>query len=664
MNYLYALTNVDFDIENQDVVYFKTESAKDSYFNLSSLFDSSNKNEINFEKKNLLDVKFVIDTNANNQIQSEFGYNYIIIKELSTSFYYFYFINKIMYESVGKMILTCHLDIFTTYFDKLVFESGLIKRATFREFVKDGSDVVYDTQADTHVFSIDDSYQGKKFLQYDKTLQPHIYTHLSASTLDTWLEENVEAWQYLFVDCNHTYQNEVNGSVASYRMVDEFLSNGVNTSFGVLASPIYSTSNNRIYIKWTDNTDPNNPVVHTYELSQSSISKFRKDNNGNAYVYSSKISKQPPFTPITSSSDLVAQMFVSIYTSSGDLYLDFGEVSDLNSATMVQPFTKVFYNVINNDNSKNKCMIEMTYQTNRFYNNDVSSNISSYIKTRMSISSYLGTTKEFYKYPNATSLKNIELKITYNGQEYSTNPTKIDTGSAIIEMMEAISPDLSKTYVRWKPTGYYGFRTANDKTLTGGIFADDTSITLGTTALQDILANNKNFFMQRYLNMQMKGLMNMAGGIGKNDQGLSIMKSLAQYQLQSTNFTFEVDNIENQPTHLQKASGNALFNMLTKDYGLHLEIWIMTREDITNIAEYYNKFGEVSSYVDSLKAYCLEKHKYFDYVEYDCYKIDTSSCRITNEIRDELKRKLSRGVRFWYSSLYNYYRFNYEVAFE
>ena len=46
MNYLYALTNVDFDNENQDVVYFKTESAKDSYFNLSSLFDSSNKNDL------------------------------------------------------------------------------------------------------------------------------------------------------------------------------------------------------------------------------------------------------------------------------------------------------------------------------------------------------------------------------------------------------------------------------------------------------------------------------------------------------------------------------------------------------------------------------------------------------------------------------------------
>lgn len=662
MNYLYALTNVDFDNENQDVVYFKTESAKDSYFNLSSLFDSSNKNEINFEKKNLLDVKFVIDTNANNQIQSEFGYNYIIIKELSTSFYYFYFINKIMYESVGKMILTCHLDIFTTYFDKLVFESGLIKRATFREFVKDGTDVVYDTQADSHVFSIDDSYQGKKFLQYDKTLQPHIYTYLSASTLDTWLEENVEAWQYMFVDCTHQYQNELYGIITSYRSVDEFLSNGINTSYGVLASPIYRTTN-RIYIKLTDITDPNDPIVRIVELSQSAITKFKEANQDFSYVYSSKISKQPPFTPITSATDLVGEMFVSIYTSSGDLYLDFGEVSTLDNATMVQPFTKIFYNVLNANNSENKCMIEMTYQMNRFYNNDVSSIVSNYIKTRMPIATYLGTTKDFYKYPNATSLKNIELKITYNGQEYSTTPTKIDTGSAVIEMMEAISPDLAKTYVRWKPTGYYCFRTANDKTLTGGVFADDTSITLGTSALQNVLANNKNFFMQRYVNMQSSGLLNMAGSIAKGDP-LGVAKSLAQYQLNSTNFTFEVDNIENQPAHLQKASGNSLFNILTKEYGLHLEIWIMTREDITNVADYYNRFGEVSSYIDSLKSYCLEKHKYFDYVEYDCYKINTSSCRITNEIRDELKRKLSRGVRFWYSSLYNYYRFNYEVAFE
>ena len=35
-NYLYALTYVDFDNKNEDVIYFKNQSAKDSYFNLSS----------------------------------------------------------------------------------------------------------------------------------------------------------------------------------------------------------------------------------------------------------------------------------------------------------------------------------------------------------------------------------------------------------------------------------------------------------------------------------------------------------------------------------------------------------------------------------------------------------------------------------------------------
>ena len=53
-NYVYALTYVDFDNENKDVMYFKNDSEKDTYFNLTSLFDSSNKNYFNFEMNSVI----------------------------------------------------------------------------------------------------------------------------------------------------------------------------------------------------------------------------------------------------------------------------------------------------------------------------------------------------------------------------------------------------------------------------------------------------------------------------------------------------------------------------------------------------------------------------------------------------------------------------------
>ena len=43
-NYLYALTYVDFDKENKDVMYFKNQSTKDTFFDLPTLFNASNTN--------------------------------------------------------------------------------------------------------------------------------------------------------------------------------------------------------------------------------------------------------------------------------------------------------------------------------------------------------------------------------------------------------------------------------------------------------------------------------------------------------------------------------------------------------------------------------------------------------------------------------------------
>lgn len=661
-NYLCALTYVDFDNENKDVIYFKNLAAKESYFNLSTLFN--NAIEINFEKKNLIDVDVVIPLSNTDIIKNEFGFNYCIIKEISTGDYYFYFVNKQNYLNNGRMSLKCHLDVFTTYFDKLVIE-GVINRATLREFIKDGSDAIYDTRGYTHVFSVDDTYNGKKFLQYEKVLQPHVFTYLDAHSFDTWLNDNIECWEYAFVDSTHTYNNKFVGTITSYRNVDEFLSYQILCSYGVIVQPIYKT-NNKMYIKFTDVSDPDNPVVHIMPFSENAFDTWRKFNNDNSYVYSTKLSKQPPFNPITSATDSLN--FSVALSINNDLYFDFGNITSINDIQLIQAYTRVYFNVIDTDDSKCQLLFEFTGQVRRFYNNNLSLTIVDYLKTRMTLTKYLSNSTEFWKYPNATSLKNVELKITYNGQEYSTTPSKIDTSAAKIEMLETINPDITKIYVRWEPTGYYAFRSYNSKTLTGGIFSDDTSLSLGTSKLQEILANSKNFFMQKRVNIGANSLLNLATNTAKMDV-VGVAKSLAKEQLNEINYGYEVDNIENAPSHLEKASGNVLFNLLSKPYGLHFELWMMTEEDLSNIAFYYNKYGvQTNTYGQILDV--LEKHKYFDYAEFDASYIHDGNSgtvlKITNEIKEEIKRKLKRGVRFWYdgTKLYYYNGYNYEKAME
>lgn len=663
-NYAYALTYVNFDIDNKDVIYFKNKAEKESYFNLSSLFSGELK-YINFEKKNLLETRFIVDSSNDNIIKNEFSKNYLIIKEISTSNYYFYFIISTKYDNKAHLELYCKLDTFTTLRD-LLNPRGVIKRATFREFEKDGTYAKYDRGAYTHILTIDDSYKGEKFLQAQKTIYPHIYTY-TQSILDTWLEENVEAWQYIFIDKNHTYKYLKDGADTTYREPDNFISNGIYNDYSVLCFPIFKTSN-KMYIKYKDNTDIDNVINYTFESGISAYQYYFKNaNNDTTYIYSMKISKQAPFNVIDSATSNM-QLTPSVSLSGSDIVLDFGaSANPFNISSYIQAFTRMFTTSLDT-NALNKTgffLFELEYQTSKRFTCDLSSFIDDYINTKMLISTYKNSTKNIDKYPNVICNKNVEVRITYNGEVFSIHPSRLDTSQAILELKEAIAPDITKIYVNWKPTNSYLDKNATSNTLTGFIFNDDTSLTIGNSYMAEFLANNKNFYMQRYINTSInsgtKGVKSYAtGGVG----GLAL--SLINSGLDVANILWEENNLEERKSSLRMANGSALFNNLIKDYGCKCEIWMMTTEELTNIAEYYNKYGE-SSTQNGFLTDVLEKHKYFDYVEMDVTDIAlTGLTGITQEIKQDIINKLKRGVRFWYNGtmIYNYGYYNYEVAFD
>lgn len=663
-NYAYALTYVNFDIDNKDVIYFKNKAEKESYFNLSSLFSGELK-YINFEKKNLLETRFIVDSSNDNIIKNEFSKNYLIIKEISTSNYYFYFIISTKYDNKAHLELYCKLDTFTTLRDLLV-PRGIIKRATFREFVKDSTDTyaMYDRGAYTHILTIDDSYKGEKFLQAQKTIYPHIYTY-TQSVLDTWFENNIVAWQYIFLDRNHKYNYVVDGLNTPYRKVENFLSHGIFNDYGIIAFPIYKT-NGKILLKFRDITDPNNPISYTMQALSGALENFRSANNDSTYIYNMKISKQAPFNVIDSITSIM-QLDCSVSTSGNNLILDFGDITSENDL-WYNAYTHTFLTMINTDTSSTKSgtfMFEFVGQTNKKYTCDLSSFIDDYINTKMLISTYKNTTKDIDKYPNVVCNKNIEVRITYNGEIFSVHPSRLDTSKAILELQEAITPDISKIYVNWKPTNNYIDKNAMADTLTGYIFNDDTSIAIGNDYMAEFLANNKNFYMQRYINTAINSGTKasksyVTGGLG--GVALSVINS----GLDVANLFWEEDNLENRASSLRMANGSALFNNLIKDYGCKCEIWMMTKEELTNIAEYYNKYG-VGSTQNGYLTDILEKHKYFDYVEMDVTDIALTGLNgITQEIKQDIINKLKRGVRFWYdgTKIYNYSNYNYEVAFD
>ena len=663
-NYAYALTYVKFDIDNKDVIYFNNDSEKDTYFNLSSLFSGTLK-YINFEKKNLLNVTFTIDSSNDNVINNEFQYNYLIIKEISSSKYYFYFIVNTYYDDKAHLRVSCKLDTFTTYRNYLQ-PRGVIKRATFREFEKDSTDTyaMYDRGAYTHIYNIDDSFKGEKFIQGQKTIYPHIYTY-TQSVLDTWFEENIEAWQYVFIDKTHTYHYDKDGASANYRKPSGFESNGIINDYGVVVFPIFKTTN-QILVKYKDVTDVNNPKTYIFRTGSGAFNTyFRSMNNDSTYIYGMKISKQAPFNVIDSATSIM-QLNCSV-TGGGNLIMDFGEVSSpFDLSLRFQAFTRMFLTNLNtivaNTSYQGYFMFEYEYQTSKKYTCDLSSFIDDYFVTKIPITTYKSGIA-FNKFPNVMVTKNVEIRITYNGEIFSIHPSRIDTSKAILELQEAISPDISKIYVNWKPTNNYVDKNAMSDTLTGYVFNDDTSLPIGNDYMAQFLANNKNFYLQRYINTAVnsgtKGAKAYATG-GMGGLALSVINS----GLDVANLLWEDDNLENRASSLRTANGNALFNNLVKDFGCKCEIWMLTKEELENICDYYNKFG-VSSIQNGFLLDVVKKHKYFDYVEMDITDFYLSGISgISQEIKQDIVNKLKRGVRFWYSDMYNYSLYNYEIAFD
>lgn len=664
-NYAYALTYVNFDIDNKDVIYFKNKAEKESYFNLSSLFSGELK-YINFEKKNLLETRFIVDSSNDNIIKNEFSKNYLIIKEISTSSYYFYFIISTKYDNKAHLELYCKLDTFTTFRD-LLNPRGVIKRATFELFTISGTYTTYDRDSYTHILTIDDSYKGEKFLQAQKTIYPHIYTYTS-HILDEWIEANVEAWQYIFVDKNHTYKHSFDGSSQSYMKAPSFTSKGVYNDYSVLAFPIYK-SDKSIILRYRDNTDIDNPILYDLETNKLALKYFRDENNDSTYIYTMKLSKQPPFNAINSV--LSSKNFnCSISLDNGNLIMDFGSSANpiLTEKPQFNIYGEPFYTALRKQDSHTwygEFLISINEQTYEKYNNDLSSFIQNYFSTKMLISTYRNVSKPIYKYPNVMCNKNVEVRITYNGEIFSIHPSRLDTSKAILEMQEAIAPDITKIYVGWQPNSTYIDSSAMSKTLTGYIFNDDTSIPVGNSYMAEFLANNKNFYLQRYINTAInsgtKGAKAYAtGGVG----GLAL--SVINSGLDVANMLWEEDNLEQRKSSLRMANGSALFNNLVKEYGCKCEIWMFTKEELNNIAEYYNKYGVASNTNGTLND-MLEKHIYFDYVEMDVTDIiitDNNITGITQEIKQDIINKLKRGVRFWYDRLYDYTFFNYEKAIE
>ena len=666
LNYQIALTNVPFDNAYTNVRYFKNRQEQEGYFNVNTLF--VNAINVNFNVGNLL--KTTITFNAEDQqLNRLLSCNYLIVKNNSNvkDFdYFYYFINNSFQLSGNQISLDIELDVINTYLLDIEFTDCLIKRGHLNRFVEneDGT-VSFDGTGQSKLFEREPIQNVAKRLS--KKEQFTIYPdERSTSTFNEWLKENICAWIYLFISnpiqrIFFVDTTERDGILSSpeYNFFDgrANVSAGENSisPLGVLALPIYKRNSKKLYVNIkNDNYSINNKI----SITLSALEGYRAKNTNNSYIYASKLSYISPFD--------VGAYSPAYYTidSNGDLILTgwYDEISGVkyqgaNVCGIAQTTTasggtaKGCLYVIETGKTENAGIFESNAKFN-FNKNEI-----------------IGASKNSMFNPKLLSSDYHSIKIVDNTEEgFEYDLQKLNTNSLKILYNETIVPDVTKGYARFE-TNSVCYPKESSKNLIGTIFSNDQSLLVDNDKLAEMLANNKNFFIQNDIKSAfglIASSLGIAGGIATGNPlavaggiagaGASIGSSIDKLALTP-------DNMRNAPNTIRGALGNAPFSASYNNYGLSVEEYEILDNEKEMINDFMCQYGFTVNRLGNIKDF-LDIRKYYNYVQAEIEEITSNKTLISNQVKNKFVEIFRRGIRFWNTNDYSYNKENYEKWLE
>ena len=144
---------------------------------------------------------------------------------------------------------------------------------------------------------------------------------------------------------------------------------------------------------------------------------------------------------------------------------------------------------------------------------------------------------------------------------------KLNANEVTFLYSEMLSPDVTRSYLRTKTSEGVYIKETNEN-LTGLVSGADMSLMVDNDQLAQMLANNKNYYLQNTLNA-------LSGGVGGGVAGAIIGSIIpvvgtiigaligAGVSLGATliNNSLTTDNMRNAPNEIKNSNGNAYFNM-------------------------------------------------------------------------------------------------------
>lgn len=659
MRYGIALINVWWGDGDIDTRHFASTSEQSTYFD--NLTTGKISSLVNFNMGNNVTTQIVYRDTSGREADELCRCNYAVVYKYDDNGEIIkrrYFYASAAQDAGGQMVVDLNLDDIQTNFigqEENVKECRIV-RANLNRFIDNGNGTVRFDCSPTSKMFISEPLQGLAKRLTKRTALKFNQQGLGSDVVE-WVNENILGWVYMFATAQifNVFDIET-GKQAQRYLGYTRLSVFGNDVYNIEVAPqMPSAVLCYPILKINSQLTNNNPKLilrcgsFDIPVSVAGDNAFRDDNKNNSYIYSRKVSKYSPFYKILNDSGLDAKVEngnliltcdyegSSVYVDSllGIQAITFGNTNS-DSPT---PTSALFY-IAGDKFSEN----DFTYQTDK--------------KFQFSKSEIVGSNKNVDFNPKLLGQQFFELNLKEGSQSFTYDLQKLATNSFDIKYTEALTPDVTKGYLRIVPQNDNCIYISDcGYNYTGLVYSNDMSLMVDNDQLSQFLANNKNFYLQRGLDIGT----DIASGIGSFFAGdmASGVKGITEGLTKSLNTMWTVDNMRAAPHQLANANGNAYFNLVVTSFDFFVEEYEIIENEKQIVNDFMTQFGFLYNQDDMISNY-TNTRKYYNYIEAD---VDVISSNISNEEKDRLRQRLS-NVRFWHSDNVQYNLENYETWLE
>lgn len=639
MDYQIGLCNVWWSKDDIDTRFFSDRDEQKTYF--ENKIDGRWSTPVNFTMRNNINPTITYTDETGQTIYNVLRNNYCVIKyhfiSLQASYwiYRFFFINNITHTGGKTYSIDLELDdIQTNYFYNYVRENlphTLINRAhinRFADFNLTDTSVKYDTtdNANNHsMYGEPTATPNLKLLSRQK-LKLCVDSKSTVDTLepiDSWLNDNVIGWEYYYFANDE--QPTLYESKSSYTAEDSYRYDELAGTKGALSCycvPVFKNNrdNDTLVVQRTSTDNP-------YYINRKSMEEYIRVNNLSSYIYARKFSIKPPFA-------------YDDYTYNTDGITPYTYTTGAGTLT--------WYAIPGTTPKKNFSFKIFTVN----YSDDGETSTRYYGVIKVDIDratpiKSLNNVVDNYTYDKTTVENAPESKlydtpfrkyvIRRGGDTFEYSPLKTN-GVVNLEYTESLTPDITRYYACIVSPEWYGVGSNNN--LTGLVGSMDTSLMVSNDKLAEMLAYNKNYYMQNNASWGMQALQSVGSIFSGNIIG-GIM-GLANTGLDIWQQGMTRDNLRSAPNTIKNANGDTCFNSAIADDGIYLEVYGLTNVDSVSVNDKIKEYGYNLGIIGQPKNFDNIR-KYYNYLSVDVSSIVGS---FSNTEKTRLKERL-RSVRFW-----------------